>query len=170
MTECPSCHKIREAYEMRAGDTLTPRIVSRVQETKPHWIPDQMICEHCLNEAIAAEATLMIQSEKPALTHLDQEVINSFRNGAMLSQNVAEMDEGNHLTRAEQLADYVTNVVGAFRFPVVVLILTALWVSMGVATGWVPRIKQPPGYTRCDSNPNYFDEPTPSDTPRPPPP
>lgn len=140
MAQCPACHEVRPAHEMRPPHSVVPRLVRQIERRKPGWSPDQAVCQHCINEAMADDAETVLQEDMGLeLTELERAVIESLRRGASAGQNLALLDEPASLTRAERIADFFANMVGTLRFPALLLLLLGLWLLYGAATGMVER-------------------------------
>jgi uncharacterized membrane protein len=135
---CPACHKQKRQNQMLAAELILPHIAQHIQAKKPDWSPHQVVCETCRNEAIAADAQEILEEEMNGqLTDLEHEVINSLRNGGMLAQNLAEMEDDNYLSLTERIAEQVANTIGSFRFASVVLLIVIIWLIYALISGLV---------------------------------
>lgn len=135
--ECPACHEQRAEATIHNAESVAPSLAKQIATLRPGWAPTQRVCEHCINAARAEEAAHLLLGEMGSLSNLDLEVVDSLRQGTMVLQNTAELDELPNLTIAERISQRVADTVGSFAFSFLVMATVGLWVTFGVRSGLV---------------------------------
>lgn len=138
MTVCLTCRKERDDNLMHAPNTIMPMLQEHLKEKSSDWQPDMPVCDNCVNEAMADDAEEMLEHLMGGeLTPLEREVIEAMRRGGTMAQNIAQMDDDEHLSQTERLANRVANVVGTLSFPILILFLVAAWLAFTMQLGWL---------------------------------
>lgn len=138
--KCPSCKQHHHSQQMIAPQAILPSITKQLKAKNPDLSDDEPVCELCVNKAMADDAEDMLKVRmKGDLTTLERDVIESLRQGDMIPQNVAKMDEDDYLSLTERIADRVANTIGSFSFASLVLICVVMWLLFGVQSGLMTR-------------------------------
>ncbi len=131
---CPVCDNNRKLGEMQVGASVPTVITDQIKQKHPNWQADMPVCDDCLRIAKADYATSMLAAENGEITKLEQEVIDSFRDGDMMPTNEND-EELRERTQAEVYADRLADVIGSWRFSLGILLFIISWCSLSLISG-----------------------------------
>jgi len=131
---CPACGNTRPMSEMRAGKSLPPNLQEQIVARHPNWDTSQQACDNCMREAKANFAKQILLDEHGHLSNLEQEVIDSFREGDIMPMNTNEEDIRER-SLGEIYADRLADIVGSWRFSLGILLFLIFWIGFSVLSG-----------------------------------
>jgi uncharacterized membrane protein len=126
---CPICHRVKPRETMIQGELVRPSISDLIRKSHPGWSPQDDICLSCLNNYRGEYVEDVLESDKGALSKLEQDVIQSFKEFDLMSENInAEFDR--QLTMGERLADRIADFGGSWRFIMIFGGFIFFWVAV----------------------------------------
>jgi uncharacterized membrane protein len=109
------------------GDFVRPSITELIRKSHPEWSPTGYICSEDLNHFRGLYVQDVLTTEKGELTELDEEVVRSFREQELISQDInAEFDKKN--TFGQRVADRVAEFGGSWMFLGTFAACMAIWI------------------------------------------
>jgi uncharacterized membrane protein len=124
---CRACGKLARGPELIPAALVRPNVAQNIAAATPGWDSAGYICRQCLNRFRGEFVRSEMERDIGALTALEEEVMHSLRDGAIVSDNTnREFD--SKLTFGERIADKVSEFGGSWRF------IILFFVSM---TGWI---------------------------------
>ncbi|MBU0640892.1 MAG: DUF1003 domain-containing protein [Planctomycetes bacterium] len=126
---CAICGKPFPARDLMAGAVVRPAVADEIRRAHPDWSPEQFICRADLATFRGKYVHSLLESEKGALTSLEQDVLRSLREHELLSSNV-DAEQEQSWTFGQCLADRIATFGGSWSFLIVFGILLSLWILM----------------------------------------
>jgi uncharacterized membrane protein len=126
-TTCGICHQTKDPDELLPGRAVRPAIAELIRRDHPDWTPEMDICRDDLNRYRAEYVQAALEDEKGELSAIETEVVNSLREGEILSRNIDREFEKER-TFGERLADRLATFGGSWKFIVIFVSFLALWI------------------------------------------
>jgi uncharacterized membrane protein len=126
-TTCGVCKKAKDPNELVPGRAVRPAIADLIRRDHPEWTPEMTICRDDLNRYRTEYVQDALEDEKGELSAIETEVVNSLREGEILSRNVDREFEEDR-TFGERLADRLAEFGGSWKFILIFLSFLALWI------------------------------------------
>ncbi len=95
----------------------------------PDWKDDGYICFACLNRYRTEYVRQLMEKDLGELDELEQEVVSSLRDNALLSENINEEYEQT-LTFGDRIADKVAEFGGSWKFIIWFAVVLAIWITV----------------------------------------
>ncbi len=125
---CPVCHRKKKEDELIPGSLIRESIQHFIKQENSAWSPDQKICQSCLNTYRAGYVQNIMEKDLGELDDLEREVVQSFHDNDILSENINEEYE-EHLSLGDRIADKVASFGGSWSFILSFLFFMALWIA-----------------------------------------
>ena len=131
---CAACHRRVLAMELSHGALHGSALNQYISEQIAGWQEDQPICHRCLNRFRAGFVAHTIAQERGELTQLEEEVIRSLQEQAIISENInTQFDQS--LTRGQIVADRVAAFGGSWTFIGLFSLILAGWIIVNSRGG-----------------------------------
>ncbi|NTU51899.1 MAG: DUF1003 domain-containing protein, partial [Candidatus Aminicenantes bacterium] len=127
MITCGVCGLAKNTDEVVAGQAVRPAIAALIIKDHPDWTPEKAICRDDLNRYRAQYVQGVLEAEKGDLSVIEAEVIESLREGEVLTRNV-NMEFEEKRTLGQRLADRLAAFGGSWKFIII---------FMSVLFGWI---------------------------------
>ncbi len=124
---CGVCGLAKDPDEIVSGQTVRSAIAALIVKDHPDWKPENTICRDDLNRYRAQYVQGVLESEKGDLSVIEAEVIESLREGEILTRNV-NMEFEEKRTLGQRLADRLAAFGGSWKFIII---------FMSVLFGWI---------------------------------
>ncbi len=124
---CPACKQMRHVDQFISGELLPSGVAAQIVNEHPDWSPEMLVCPVCVNVGKAGYLEELLEGIVGTLSDLDREVIASIRTGETLTEDSHTSSVGG-----EAAADRVAAAVGSWRFPIGILTLLAIWISLNL--------------------------------------
>jgi uncharacterized membrane protein len=124
---CSVCHRRAAALDLSEGRVDRGALNDFIHRNHPEWSEELSICRACLNRFRAEFVADAIVQERGELTELEQEVIKSFREQQLVSENTNSEFEKT-LTFGQRLADRVAAFGGSWAFLISFAVLIFVWI------------------------------------------
>jgi len=124
---CGVCKLAKNSDEILPGRAVRAAIAELIRKDHPDWDPEKNICRDDLNRYRAQYVQGVLETEKGDLSVIEAEVIESLREGEVLTRNV-NMEFEEKRTIGERLADRLATFGGSWKFIVI---------FMSVLFGWI---------------------------------
>lgn len=118
---------MRDGDQFIAGGLIPSETAAKIVHDHPDWSPEMPVCPVCVNAGKAGYLEDVLEGIVGTLSDLDRKVIASIRTG----ETPAE-DSHTHPKGGEAAADRVAAAVGSWRFPIGILTLLAVWISLNL--------------------------------------
>jgi uncharacterized membrane protein len=130
-TICDVCKAAKDPGELIPGRAVRPAIVELIRRDHADWTPGMSICPDDLNRYRAEYVQAALEDEKGELSTIETEVVNSLREGEILTRNVdREFDEER--TLGARLADRIAEFGGSWKFIIIFISFLVLWIAGNV--------------------------------------
>jgi uncharacterized membrane protein len=124
---CGVCRLAKDSNEVVPGQAVRPAITELIRKDHPDWTPENPICRDDLNRYRALYVQGVLEAEKGDLSAIEAAVIESLREGELLTRNVdTEFDEKR--TIGQRMADRLASFGGSWKF---------ITIFMSVLFGWI---------------------------------
>lgn len=130
--KCQVCDRSFAAHELLPASLVRQNIAALIAQRIPAWDPNGVICHNCLNQFRAEYVRAEMERDRGELSALEEEVMRSLRNGALLSENV-NWQFDRSLSFGERIADRVAEFGGSWRFIIVFFVAMAAWITANSA-------------------------------------
>jgi uncharacterized membrane protein len=126
---CPVCGEMRPARAVVHGEMIRPAIADLIHRAKPDWTSNDSVCTTCLNRFRAEYVEDVLEDERGALSHLEDQVVASLKAQELLSADTNEQfDRG--LSLGQRLADRVAAFGGSWAFIVLFGGTIVAWIAV----------------------------------------
>jgi uncharacterized membrane protein len=124
---CGVCKLAKDPDEVVPGQLVRPAIAALILKDHPDWNPESPICRDDLNRYRAQYVKGVLEAEKGDLSVIEAEVVESLREGEVLTRDVNQEFEEKR-TLGQRLADRLAAFGGSWKF---------ITIFMGVLFGWI---------------------------------
>lgn len=124
---CGVCKLAKSPDEVVPGQAVRAAVAELIRKDHPDWNPENPICRDDLNRYRAQYVQGVLEAEKGDLSVIEAEVIESLREGEVLTRNV-NMEFEEKRTVGQRLADRLATFGGSWKF---------IAIFMGVLVGWI---------------------------------
>lgn len=126
---CAACQKKRRTYRTVIGELIYGPVFSLIQKKYPDVRVEQNICFICLDRFRAEYVEDVLETERGELTTIEQEVVQSFRDHELITENLnARFESG--LSVGEKLADRITAFGGSWTFVLLFAAVFTAWIVL----------------------------------------
>lgn len=124
---CCVCGKHGHEPELGPAALVRPNIAGMIAAAIPGWDSAGSICRQCLNRYRGEFVRGEMERDIGALTALEEEVMHSLRDGALVTDNTNKEFESS-LTIGERIADKVAQFGGSWRFIIIFFAVMTFWI------------------------------------------
>jgi uncharacterized membrane protein len=126
---CQICNQQKDMSEMLPAAAVGGPVLDTIRSHKPDWSPDGYICLDDLNRFRAEHVRDLLKTEGGELSALQQEVVESMKQGDLLSRNInREFEQG--LTFGQRVADKIADFGGSWTFIGIFFFILLFWVTL----------------------------------------
>lgn len=131
--KCQICKKEFLAKKMFHGSLIRNSILEGIKKKYPDWDSSQYICVSDLDKCRADHVENILKEEQGALSRLDNEVIQSYRDHDLLTEDINQQVNADQ-SLGEKLADKVAAFGGSWPFIFLFCIVLFFWIGINLAT------------------------------------
>lgn len=124
---CQICHQRKPVSQLLPARMVHGGVLNLIGADHPDWDNDGYICYPCLNQYRAGYVRQLMEKDLGELDELEQEVVKSLHDNALLSENVNE-EYVKTLTFGERVADRVAAFGGSWKFIIWFFIFFTVWI------------------------------------------
>lgn len=124
---CKVCNKEKNFKELLPGNLVRAALQEKIKEKFPDWSSEDYICFTDLNLYRNEYIKSVLEKDKGDITSLDQEVIRSFKEYELISENI-ENDIDENISFGEKLADKVAVFGGSWHFLILFFVFLFSWI------------------------------------------
>jgi uncharacterized membrane protein len=126
---CAICGRTAPPREMIPAALVRDTLLPEIRRRASGWSTESAICQRDLNDVRASYVRSLLQEEKGELTVLENAVLGSLEQHAVLSANVDETFE-KQWTIGERLADRLASFGGSWSFLALFAGFLVLWIAV----------------------------------------
>lgn len=140
MGVCSVTGKSLPLAKMQALRELRPNISQTLRNRHPELAEDSLLCAEAVNAARLEYVRHVLETQVGDLTRLDEEVVDSLHKHEVLSERpLSEMEEEQHLTFGQRLADKIADFGGSWSFIISFCLFLLAWIVINTGV----LLKQP---------------------------
>lgn len=124
---CGVCKLAKSPDEVVPGQAVRAAVAELIRKDHPDWNPESPICRDDLNRYRTQYVKGVLEAEKGDLSVIEAEVIESLREGEVLTRDV-NMEFEEKRTVGQRLADRLAAFGGSWKF---------ITIFMSVLFGWI---------------------------------
>jgi uncharacterized membrane protein len=124
---CGVCKLAKDPDGVLSGQLVRPAVAALILKDHPDWTPESLICRDDLNRYRAQYVKGVLEAEKGDLSVIEAEVIESLREGEVLTRDV-NLEFEVKRTVGQRLADRLATFGGSWKFIII---------FMSVLFGWI---------------------------------
>ncbi len=132
---CSICGRSYPREELVTGAFVRPGVMELILRDHPAWSPKSLTCLGDLNRYRWEYMRRVLESERGALSSLEEDVLTSLRQHEIFATNVEARLEGEW-TLGERLADGLAAFSGSWTFLGLFGVLMAAWILLNTAVLW----------------------------------
>ena len=129
---CQICKEHKKMSDMLSAEIVREPIVEKIKMTHPDWSPQGFICIADLNRYRAEYVKDVIKADKGELSTLEEQVVASMKEQALLSQNI-NVEYDRQRSFGEIMADKLADFGGSWVFIGIFCGVLILWLVMNSA-------------------------------------
>jgi uncharacterized membrane protein len=126
---CGVCKLAKDPDDIVSGQVVRSAIAELIRKDHPDWDPDSPICRDDLNRYRALYVQGVLEAEKGDLSVIETEVIESLREGDVLTRNV-NMEFEERRTFGQRLADRLASFGGSWKFIIIFMCVLFGWIVL----------------------------------------
>jgi len=140
MGVCSVTGKTQPLSKMQTLRELRPNISQTLRNRHPALAEDSLLCAEAVNAARLEYVRHVLETQVGDLTRLDEEVVESLHKHEVLSERpLSEMEEEQHLTFGQRLADKIADFGGSWSFIISFCLFLLAWIVINTGV----LLKQP---------------------------
>ena len=124
---CQVCKQSKPMSQLLPARMVRGGVLKLIRADHPDWREDGRICFTCLNQYRTDYVRQLMEKDLGELDELEQEVVSSLQDNALLSENINEEYEQT-LTLGDRVADKVAEFGGSWKF--------IIWFGV-ILVGWI---------------------------------
>lgn len=124
---CQVCQHSKPANQLLSSRMVHGGVLDLITRDHPDWKPEGLICYSCLNQYRTAYVQQLMEKDLGELDELEQEVVKSLHDNALLSENLNEEYE-KRLTFGDRISDKVAAFGGSWKFIIWFFVFFAFWI------------------------------------------
>jgi uncharacterized membrane protein len=132
---CSICGKSYLREELVTGAFVRPGVRELILRDRPDWSPKQLTCRVDLNRYRWEYVRRVLESERGALSSLEEDVLASLRQHEVFVTDVESRLEGEW-TLGERLADRLAAFSGSWMFLGIFAVFMAVWIVLNTIVLW----------------------------------
>ncbi len=129
MVICQVCKEHKKMSDMLSAEIVREPIVEKIKMTHPDWSPQGFICITDLNRYRAEYVKDVIKADKGELSKLEEQVVVSMKEQALLSQNI-NVEYDRQRSFGEIMADRLADFGGSWIFIGIFCGVLIIWLVM----------------------------------------
>ena len=137
---CSICAKLFPSSRIVSGELVAKEIVQVIKHTNPDWSDEHFICKADLARMRSRYVHSLLLSEKGELTSLENTVLSSLNEQAILSINIEDKGLDEQWTLGERWADKVASFGGSWHFLIMFGVFLVLWIFTNSLVIWLKPI------------------------------
>lgn len=126
---CQICKEHKKMSDMLSAEIVREPIVQKIKMTHPDWSPQGFICIADLNRYRAEYVKDVIKADKGELSKLEEQVVASMKEQALLSQNI-NVEYDRQRSFGEIMADKLADFGGSWLFIGIFCGVLIIWLVM----------------------------------------
>jgi uncharacterized membrane protein len=126
---CQVCKEYKKMSDMLSAEIVRAPIVEKIKTTYPDWSPQGFICIADLNRYRAEYVKDVIKADKGELSKLEEQVVVSMKEQALLSQNI-NVEYDRQRSFGEIMADRLADFGGSWLFIGIFCGVLIIWLVM----------------------------------------
>jgi uncharacterized membrane protein len=126
---CQICNEHKKMSDMLSAEIVREPIVEKIKMTHPDWSPKGFICIANLNRYRAEYVKDVIKADKGELSKLEEQVVASMKEQALLSQNI-NVEYDRQRSFGEIMADKLADFGGSWLFIGIFCGVLIVWLVM----------------------------------------
>lgn len=126
---CCVCGRRGREPELEPAVVVRPNIAKTIADAVPGWDPSGYICRPCRNRFRGEFVRSEMERDIGGLTALEEEVMHSLRDGALVTDNTNKEFEKSQ-TFGERVADQVAQFGGSWRFIIAFFVAMTIWIVL----------------------------------------
>ncbi len=127
MKTCQVCRHSKPMSRLLPARLVRGGVLNLIREDYPDWQNDGYICFTCLNSYRTEYVRQLMEKDLGELDELEQEVVDSLQDNALLSENINEEYEQS-LTFGDHIADKVAEFGGSWKFIIWFGVVLIIWI------------------------------------------
>jgi uncharacterized membrane protein len=124
---CQVCQQSKPTNQLLPARVVHGGVLDLISRDYPDWKSDGYICYACLNQYRTTYVQRLMEKDLGELDELEQEVVKSMHDNALLSENLNEEYEKT-LTFGDRIADKVAAFGGSWKFIIWFFVFFAFWI------------------------------------------
>lgn len=124
--KCEVCQKVFPYRKLFPIRLIRPSVLDTAIKANPALNLNGYVCQEDLRILRTKHIATILESDKGAISKLDQEVLDSFRDQDLVAENVNKKFE-KRLTLGEHLADVIARFGGSWKFILIFLSMILVW-------------------------------------------
>ncbi len=129
ITTCQVCQQKKPMSQLLPAIMVRGGVLKLICSEHPDWKDDGYICFACLNRYRTEYVRQLMEKDLGELDELEQKVVSSLRDNALLSENINEEYEQT-LTFGDRIADKVAEFGGSWKFIIWFAVVLAVWITV----------------------------------------
>jgi uncharacterized membrane protein len=129
---CQVCGNSFDAHQVTPANLVRETIVALIAARTGAWDPVGFLCRNCLNRFRADYVRSEMEKDRGELSDLEEEVMRSLHDGALVSDNLNEQFDRS-LALGARVADKVAEFGGSWHFIIAFFVVMALWITANSA-------------------------------------
>lgn len=126
---CQVCGKEKSKSHIVPAGFVREAIGAEIRKDHPEWGPDGYICLEDLNRYRAEYVSHLLEDERGEMTHLEDMVVKSLHDEAILSRNVNDQFDRQR-TIGERLSDRLAEFGGSWTFILSFGFILVVWITI----------------------------------------
>ena len=126
---CQICKEHKKMSDMLSAEIVREPIVDKIKMNHPDWSPQGFICIADLNRYRAEYVKDVIKADKGELSKLEEQVVVSMKEQALLSQNI-NVEYDRQRSFGEIMADKLADFGGSWLFIGIFCGVLIIWLVM----------------------------------------
>jgi uncharacterized membrane protein len=124
---CQVCGNSFDAHRVTPASLVRESIVALITSRVGTWDPAGFVCHSCLNRFRTELVRSEMEKDRGELSALEEEVMRSLHDGALVSDNLNE-EFDRSLALGARISDKVAEFGGSWRFIISFFVIMALWI------------------------------------------
>lgn len=129
---CQVCHQNKTMNQLLPARMVRGGVLNLITTDHPDWKTDGWICYTCLNQYRTRYVQLLMEKDLGELDDLEQEVVKSLQDNALLSENLNEEYEKT-LTFGDRISDKIAEFGGSWKFIIWFGVVLFVWIAINSA-------------------------------------
>ncbi len=124
---CQVCKLRKPLPELLSAKLVRGGVLRLIRADHTDWTDEGYICFACLNQYRSNYVRQLMEKDLGELDDLEQEVVSSLQDNALLSENINE-EYDQSLSFGDRIADKVAEFGGSWKFIIWFGVILAIWI------------------------------------------